>query len=117
MLLVDDTSIDHDDNWLKGKQTPVVLMSFTAKTAFLQSEENNIFAENLTPPQQEQPRNERENGPESQPTSTEPPTSSPPFQRDPPRTPDKPQWNYPPPPVDIMGGGAAFWQNYSGQYT
>ncbi|XP_069356284.1 dachshund homolog 2 isoform X2 [Maniola hyperantus] len=70
-----------------------------------------IVTENLTPPSQE--NRERENGTESKPPSTEPPTSSPPFQRDPPRTPDKPQWNYPPPPVDIMSGQAAFWQNYS----
>ncbi|CAH2231016.1 jg3464 [Pararge aegeria aegeria] len=70
-----------------------------------------IVTENLSPPSQE--NRERENGTESKPPSTEPPTSSPPFQRDPPRTPDKPQWNYPPPPVDIMSGGAAFWQNYS----
>lgn len=77
------------------------------------SEILRIVTENLTPPQQEQPRNDRENGPESQPASAEPPAASPPFQRDPPRTPDKPQWNYPPPPVDIMSGGAAFWQNYS----
>lgn len=72
-------------------------------------------AENLTPATQEQSRHERENGSESKPPSTEPPSSSPPFQREPPRTPDKPQWNYPPPPVDIMSGGAAFWQNYSGE--
>lgn len=73
----------------------------------------SFFTENLTPVPQE--NRERENGTESKPPSTEPPTSSPPFQRDPPRTPDKPQWNYPPPPVDIMSGGAAFWQNYSGK--
>ncbi|KAI5636146.1 hypothetical protein NE865_11126 [Phthorimaea operculella] len=53
------------------------------------------------------------NGSESKPPSAEPPAQSPPFQREPPRTPDKPQWNYPPPPVDIMSGQAAFWQNYS----
>ncbi|KAL0831421.1 hypothetical protein ABMA28_002229 [Loxostege sticticalis] len=69
--------------------------------------------ENLSPPAQETPRSERENGSESKPPSAEPPAASPPFQREPPRTPDKPQWNYPPPPVDIMSGGAAFWQNYS----
>nr|XP_037870414.1 dachshund homolog 2 isoform X4 [Bombyx mori] len=72
-----------------------------------------IVTENLSPAGQEQGRHERENGSESKPPSTEPPSTSPPFQRDPPRTPDKPQWNYPPPPVDIMSGGAAFWQNYS----
>ncbi|XP_063625428.1 dachshund homolog 2 isoform X3 [Cydia splendana] len=71
-----------------------------------------IVTENLASPTQEPARQERENG-DSKPPSTEPPASSPPFQRDPPRTPDKPQWNYPPPPVDIMAGGAAFWQNYS----
>ncbi|XP_041988265.1 dachshund homolog 2 isoform X2 [Aricia agestis] len=71
-----------------------------------------IVTENLTPAPQEN-RPERENGTESKPPSAEPPTSSPPFPRDPPRTPDKPQWNYPPPPVDIMTSGAAFWQNYS----
>ncbi|KAM3963693.1 LOW QUALITY PROTEIN: uncharacterized protein ACR2FA_002217, partial [Aphomia sociella] len=76
------------------------------------SELLRIVTENLTPSSQETPRSERENGSESKPPSTEPPSSSPPFQR-PPRTPDKPQWNYPPPPVDIMSGGAAFWQNYS----
>ncbi|XP_072938632.1 dachshund homolog 1 isoform X4 [Epargyreus clarus] len=73
-----------------------------------------IVTENLTPAPQEN-RTERENGSDSKPPSAEPPTTSPPFQRDPPRTPDKPQWNYPPPPVDIMSGGAAFWQNYSEQ--
>ncbi|KAG6445439.1 hypothetical protein O3G_MSEX003903 [Manduca sexta] len=72
-----------------------------------------IVTENLTPAAQEQGRHERENGSESKPPSAEPPAASPPFQREPPRTPDKPQWNYPPPPVDIMSGGAAFWQNYS----
>ncbi|XP_026315491.1 dachshund homolog 2 isoform X2 [Hyposmocoma kahamanoa] len=72
-----------------------------------------IVTENLNPSSQETPRSERENGNESKPPSTEPPAASPPFQRDPPRTPEKPQWNYPPPPVDIMSGGAAFWQNYS----
>ncbi|XP_028177901.1 dachshund homolog 2 isoform X2 [Ostrinia furnacalis] len=72
-----------------------------------------IVTENLQPPAPETPRSERENGSESKPPSTEPPAASPPFQREPPRTPDKPQWNYPPPPVDIMSGGAAFWQNYS----
>ncbi|XP_050664910.1 dachshund homolog 2 isoform X5 [Leptidea sinapis] len=71
-----------------------------------------IVTENLIPPSQEN-RPERENGMESKPPSTEPPSTSPPFQRERPRTPDKPQWNYPPPPVDIMSGGAAFWQNYS----
>ncbi|XP_073949580.1 dachshund family transcription factor isoform X3 [Choristoneura fumiferana] len=71
-----------------------------------------IVTENLSTPTQEPARPERENG-DSKPPSAEPPASSPPFQRDPPRTPDKPQWNYPPPPVDIMAGGAAFWQNYS----
>ncbi|XP_047513671.1 dachshund homolog 2 isoform X2 [Pieris napi] len=76
------------------------------------SEILRIVTENLTPQTQEN-RPERENGTESKPPSTEPPTTSPPFQREPPRTPDKPQWNYPPPPVDIMSGGAAFWQNYS----
>lgn len=78
---------------------------------------SNIFsvAENLNPTPQETARSERENGNESKPPSTEPPAASPPFQRDPPRTPEKPQWNYPPPPVDIMSGGAAFWQNYSGK--
>ncbi|XP_045447358.1 dachshund homolog 2 [Melitaea cinxia] len=75
------------------------------------SEILRIVTENLTPAPPE--NRERENGTESKPPSTEPPTSSPPFQRDPSRTPDKPQWNYPPPPVDIMSGGAAFWQNYS----
>ncbi|CAG9578895.1 unnamed protein product [Danaus chrysippus] len=74
------------------------------------SEILRIVTENLSPPPENR---ERENGTESKPPSTEPPTTSPPFQRDPPRTPDKPQWNYPPPPVDIMSGGAAFWQNYS----
>ncbi|XP_059046283.1 dachshund homolog 1 isoform X5 [Achroia grisella] len=78
------------------------------------SELLRIVTETLTTPSsQETPRSERENGSESKPPSAEPPASSPPFQRDPPRTPDKPQWNYPPPPVDIMSGGAAFWQNYS----
>ncbi|CAB3223305.1 unnamed protein product [Arctia plantaginis] len=79
------------------------------------SEILRIVTENLTSSNQETPRSERENGSEreSKPPSAEPPAASPPFQRDPPRTPDKPQWNYPPPPVDIMGGGAAFWQNYS----
>ncbi|KOB65465.1 Uncharacterized protein OBRU01_18624, partial [Operophtera brumata] len=57
--------------------------------------------ENLSPTAQEA-RQDRENGSESKPPSTEPPASSPPFQREPPRTPEKPQWNYPPPPVDIM---------------
>ncbi|KAG7306013.1 hypothetical protein JYU34_008584 [Plutella xylostella] len=69
-----------------------------------------IVTENLSG-QQEAARPERESGPESQPPSAEPPPASPPYQRE--RTPDKPQWNYPPPPVDIMSGGAAFWQNYS----
>ncbi|XP_048480320.1 dachshund homolog 1 isoform X7 [Plutella xylostella] len=69
-----------------------------------------FIAENLSG-QQEAARPERESGPESQPPSAEPPPASPPYQRE--RTPDKPQWNYPPPPVDIMSGGAAFWQNYS----
>ncbi|XP_021182338.1 dachshund homolog 2 isoform X2 [Helicoverpa armigera] len=79
------------------------------------SEILRIVTENLTPSSQETPRSERENGSEreSKPPSAEPPSASPPFQREPPRTPDKPQWNYPPPPVDIMSGGAAFWQNYS----
>ncbi|XP_060803888.1 dachshund homolog 2 isoform X2 [Amyelois transitella] len=77
------------------------------------SEILRIVTENLTPSSQDTPRSERENGSESKTPSAEPPASSPPFQRDPPRTPDKPQWNYPPPPVDIMSGGAAFWQNYS----
>ncbi|KAJ0175454.1 hypothetical protein K1T71_008613 [Dendrolimus kikuchii] len=77
------------------------------------SEILRIVTENLTPSSQEAPRSDRENGSDSKPPSTEPPTTSPPFQREPPRTPDKPQWNYPPPPVDIMSGGAAFWQNYS----
>ncbi|XP_026732309.1 dachshund homolog 2 isoform X3 [Trichoplusia ni] len=79
------------------------------------SEILRIVTENLTPSSQETPRSERENGSEreSKPPSAEPPAASPPFQREPPRTPDKPQWNYPPPPVDIMSGGAAFWQNYS----
>lgn len=79
------------------------------------SEILRIVTENLTPSSQETSRSERENGSEreSKPPSAEPPSASPPFQREPPRTPDKPQWNYPPPPVDIMSGGAAFWQNYS----
>ncbi|KAL4716351.1 hypothetical protein ACJJTC_006713 [Scirpophaga incertulas] len=77
-----------------------------------------IVTENLSPPAPEPPRperdreRERENGAESKPPSAEPPPASPPF-RERPRTPEKPQWNYPPPPVDIMAGGAAFWQNYS----
>lgn len=79
------------------------------------SEILRIVTDNLTSSNQETPRSERENGSEreSKPPSAEPPAASPPFQREPPRTPDKPQWNYPPPPVDIMSGGAAFWQNYS----
>ncbi|XP_053612885.1 dachshund homolog 2 isoform X3 [Plodia interpunctella] len=77
------------------------------------SEILRIVTENLTPSLQDTPKSERENGSESKTPSAEPPASSPPFQRDPPRTPDKPQWSYPPPPVDIMSGGAAFWQNYS----
>ncbi|XP_049867807.1 dachshund homolog 2 isoform X4 [Pectinophora gossypiella] len=74
-----------------------------------------IVTENLTPSSQEPPRQEREreNGSDSKPPSAEPPATSPPFSREPPRTPDKPQWNFPPPPVDIMSGQAAFWQNYS----
>ncbi|CAK1600870.1 unnamed protein product [Parnassius mnemosyne] len=71
-----------------------------------------IVTENMSPSTQET-RSERENGSESKPPSAEPPPASPPFSREPPRTPDKPQWSYPPPPVDIMPGGAAFWQNYS----
>ncbi|XP_013181345.1 PREDICTED: dachshund homolog 2 isoform X5 [Papilio xuthus] len=71
-----------------------------------------IVTENMSPSAHEA-RSERENGSESKPPSAEPPAASPPYSREPTRTPDKPQWSYPPPPVDMLPGGAAFWQNYS----
>ncbi|XP_013142556.1 PREDICTED: serine/arginine repetitive matrix protein 1 isoform X10 [Papilio polytes] len=73
-----------------------------------------IVTENMSPSAHET-RSERENGSESKPPSAEPPTASPPYSREPAHTPDKPQWSYPPPPVDMLPGGAAFWQNYSGK--